>query len=69
MPAIAQWRHRGVAYWENAGDSRIVWATGDGFLLAVDAKTGIPDPDFGVGGRVDLTGRRAAGHPAASATS
>ena len=55
MPAIAQWRHRGVAYWENAGDARIVWATGDGFLLAVDAKTGIPDPDFGVGGRVDLT--------------
>ena len=21
MPAIAQWRHRGVAYWENAGDA------------------------------------------------
>ncbi|MCY4029106.1 MAG: hypothetical protein OXH75_22660, partial [Acidobacteria bacterium] len=31
-PAIAQWRHRGVAYWENEGDARIVWATGDGFL-------------------------------------
>ena len=55
MPAIAQWRHRGVAYWENQGDARIVWATGDGFLLAVDAKTGLPDPDFGDNGRVDLT--------------
>ena len=55
MPAIAQWRHRGVAYWENAGDARIVWATGDGFLIAVDAKTGLPDPDFGDDGRVDLT--------------
>ena len=55
MPAIAQWRHRGVAYWENAGDARIVWATGDGFLIAVDAKTGLPDPDFGDNGRVDLT--------------
>ena len=53
-PAIAQWRHRGVAYWENAGDARIVWATGDGFLIAVDAKTGIPAPDFGDDGRVDL---------------
>ena len=55
MPAIAQWRHRGVAYWENEGDARIVWATGDGFLIAVDAKTGLPDPDFGENGRVDLT--------------
>ena len=55
MPAIAQWRHRGVAYWENAGDARIVWATGDGFLIAVDAKTGIPAADFGDNGRVDLT--------------
>ena len=55
MPAIAQWRHRGVAYWENQGDARIVWATGDGFLVAVDAKTGLPDPDFGDNGRVDLT--------------
>ena len=55
MPAVAQWRHRGVAYWENAGDARIVWATGDGFLIAVDAKTGLPAPDFGDNGRVDLT--------------
>ena len=55
MPAVAQWRHRGVAYWENDGDARIVWATGDGFLLAVDAKTGLPAPDFGENGRVDLT--------------
>ena len=55
MPAVAQWRHRGVAYWENDGDARIVWATGDGFLIAVDAKTGVPAPDFGDNGRVDLT--------------
>ena len=55
MPAVAQWRHRGVAYWENDGDARIVWATGDGFLIAVDVKTGLPAPDFGDNGRVDLT--------------
>ena len=55
MPAIAQWRHRGVAYWENDGDARIVWGTGDGFLVAVDAETGLPAPDFGDGGRIDLT--------------
>ena len=54
-PAIAEWRHRGVAYWENDGDARIVWGTGDGYLVAVDARTGLPAPDFGDGGRVDLT--------------
>tara|TARA_B100001123_G_scaffold163674_1_gene188570 strand:- start:6625 stop:8673 length:2049 start_codon:yes stop_codon:yes gene_type:complete len=54
MPAIAEWRHRGVAYWENNGQSRIVWGTGDGFLIAVDAKTGLPAEDFGDNGRVDL---------------
>ena len=54
-PAIAEWRHRGVAYWENDGEARIVWGTGDGYLVAVDARTGLPAPDFGDGGRVDLT--------------
>ena len=54
MPAIAEWRHRGVAYWENNGQARIVWGTGDGFLIAVDAKTGLPAEDFGDNGRVDL---------------
>ena len=31
----------------------IVWATGDGFLIAVDAETGRPAADFGDGGRID----------------
>ena len=54
-PAIAGWRHRGVAYWERDGEARIVWGTGDGYLVAVDAETGLPDPAFGDNGRVDLT--------------
>ena len=54
-PAIAGWRHRGVAYWERDGEARIVWGTGDGYLVAVDAETGLPDPGFGDNGRVDLT--------------
>lgn len=41
-PAVIPWRHRGVAYWSNADDARIVWATGDGFLIAVDATAGRP---------------------------
>jgi quinoprotein glucose dehydrogenase len=47
--------HRGVAYWsDGAGDERIFWGTGDGWLLAVDADTGRPVEEFGRGGRVDL---------------
>lgn len=53
-PAIAGWRHRGVAYWDYNGVARIVWATGDGFLVAVDAATGRPITEFGENGRVDL---------------
>ena len=53
-PAVVPWRHRGVAYWSNGDNARIVWATGDGFLIAVDARTGRPAADFGDGGRVDL---------------
>lgn len=53
-PAVIPWRHRGVAYWGDGENARIVWATGDGFLIAVDARTGRPVSDFGDGGRVDL---------------
>ncbi|MEE2636774.1 MAG: PQQ-binding-like beta-propeller repeat protein, partial [Acidobacteriota bacterium] len=54
-PAPTPWAHRGVAYWESGGDARIVWGTGDGHLVAVDAKTGLPAADFGANGKVDLT--------------
>lgn len=53
-PAPTPWAHRGVSYWSNAGEARIVWGTGDGYLVAVDAKTGLPDPGFGENGKVDL---------------
>ena len=53
-PAVIPWRHRGVAYWEAGGEARVVWATGDGYLIAVDARTGRPAADFGDGGRIDL---------------
>jgi len=50
-----QWNHRGVAYWTDGKEARIFWGTGDGYLIAVDARTGRPCSDFGQGGRVDLT--------------
>ncbi|MFA5910304.1 MAG: pyrroloquinoline quinone-dependent dehydrogenase [Vicinamibacterales bacterium] len=49
-----RWNQRGVAYWTDGREERIYWGTGDGFLIAVDAKTGRPVPGFGTNGRVDL---------------
>jgi quinoprotein glucose dehydrogenase len=52
---------RGVTYYENAAAqpgepcaTRIFEATLDARLIAVDAKTGTPCPDFGANGTVDL---------------
>ena len=49
-----RWNQRGVAYWTDGSDERIFWGTGDGYLLAVDAKTGRPQTSFGANGRIDL---------------
>ena len=53
-PLPAPWNHRGVAYWEEGDDARIIWGTGDGALTAVDARTGLLATEFGHNGRVDL---------------
>ena len=47
--------HRGVAYWQDGADQRILIATGDAYLIALDAKTGKPVVQFGEQGRIDLT--------------
>ena len=49
------WRQRGVAYWTDGTDERIFWGTGNGYLICVEAESGRPCPNFGEGGRVDLT--------------
>ena len=46
---------RGLAYWEDENTRRIFYGTPDGYLLAVDAKTGEPILTFGNNGRVDLS--------------
>ena len=45
---------RGLAYWTDGQAERIIWATGDAMLHAVDAATGEPVQEFGDGGSVDL---------------
>jgi quinoprotein glucose dehydrogenase len=49
-----RWNQRGVAYWSNGSEERVFWGTGDGYLIAVNARTGRPVSEFGANGRVDL---------------
>lgn len=47
---------RGIGYWpgDKSNPPEIVFGTWDGFLIAVDAKTGRPVPGFGKEGEIDL---------------
>ena len=47
--------HRGVSHWSDGDDGRILYGTGDAYLIALDADTGKPVSSFGDNGRVDLT--------------
>ena len=53
-PTNVGFQHRGVEYWTDGEDERIIIATGTRQLIALNAKTGEPYPDFGDGGWVDL---------------
>ncbi len=44
---------RGVSYWENGVDKRILCTIGP-YLYALDARTGKPIESFGTGGKIDL---------------
>jgi quinoprotein glucose dehydrogenase len=54
IPPNLGWLHRGVAYWRNGDDERIVILTAFAQMIALDAKTGKPVPSFGKDGRIDL---------------
>ena len=45
--------NRGVAYWSDSGEERILYVAGSR-LYSIDTKTGKPDPDFGDKGSVDF---------------
>ncbi len=55
VPSNNGFVHRGVAYWADGKDSRVVYGTGDGYLVCLHAKTGKPVHGFGENGRIDLT--------------
>jgi quinoprotein glucose dehydrogenase len=45
---------RGLAYWSDGKQERILYVTPGYRLIALDAKTGVPIPGFGKSGAVDL---------------
>ena len=51
---VLSFNSRGLAYWTDGNAERLFYGTNDGYLLAVDAKTGRPVRSFGDDGRVDL---------------
>ncbi len=46
---------RGIEYWTDGDIERIFVATLGKQLLSIDAQTGLPDPDFGEDGYIDLS--------------
>jgi quinoprotein glucose dehydrogenase len=52
--APRQFAGRGLAYWTDGPDERVVVVTPGYHLASLDAKTGVPDPKFGKNGVVDL---------------
>ncbi len=51
----ASFVRRGLEYWTDGTQERLLVGTEDAYLVSVDARTGKPDPRFGNGGKVDLT--------------
>src|SRR5581483_5384603 len=45
---------RGLSYWSDGKESRIVYVTPGYRMVALDAKTGVPVRTFGTNGIVDL---------------
>lgn len=54
-PANVGFVHRGVAHWGEGDEERIIIATGDRRLIAINAESGKPISSFGKDGEVDLT--------------
>jgi quinoprotein glucose dehydrogenase len=52
--APRQFAGRGLAYWTDGREERVIVVTPGYHMVSLDAKTGIPDPKFGKNGVVDL---------------
>jgi glucose dehydrogenase len=54
IPANLGWLNRGIAYWRNGDDERVMILTAFAQMIALDARNGKPVPTFGTDGRIDL---------------
>ena len=54
-PGIFGFATRGLGYWSDGEEARILLCTGDSYLVALDPATGKPIKSFGDNGRTDLT--------------
>src|SRR5262249_8158968 len=52
MPTNLGWVHRGVAYWRDGEDERVLMLTGHASMIALNARTGQPIDTFGDKGMV-----------------
>jgi quinoprotein glucose dehydrogenase len=52
--APRQFAGRGLAYWTDGNQERVLLVTPGYHMVSLDAKTGVPDPRFGNNGVVDL---------------
>ena len=52
--APRQFAGRGLAYWTDGNEERVIVVTPGYHMASLDAKTGIPDPKFGKNGVIDL---------------
>ena len=46
---------RGLSYWNDGEKERLLYASNDAYLMSIDIETAELDPEFGDGGKVDLT--------------
>ena len=53
-PTNVGFTNRGMAFWSDSTRDRLMVATSDAYLLAIDAATGKPDPAFGINGKADV---------------
>ncbi len=54
-PAHGGYIHRGVSYWDDGGEGRIIFGTPDARLIAINAKDGSLVQSFGNKGVIDLS--------------
>ncbi|MFT5580331.1 MAG: quinoprotein glucose dehydrogenase [Paraglaciecola psychrophila] len=54
-PTNLGFNSRGVSSWQQGDKHRILTGTNNGYLWSLHADTGLPDKDFGDGGKIDLT--------------